>query len=181
MIATSHSNLELTDFIDTDKTKFRRLREEVGSNVTNFIVSYNYGIVVEQTINGEQKYYGYSNNMPSYIGIGEKDFTVDEKKFYEIELPSKLKEEGVKEIGNMYGRAGIIYISNAGNVYYTGDAKYSGIEEASGVITEVTKLPISNIESIYNTGITYGMTYPYLQGKDGKIYTIQNTLSQLNK
>ena len=81
----------------------------------------------------------------------------------------------------MYGRAGIIYISNAGNVYYTGEAKYSGIEEASGVITEVTKLPISNIECIYDTGIIYGMVYPYLQAKDGKICTIQNPLSQLNK
>ena len=181
MIATNYSPLELTDYIDTDKTKFRRLREEVGSNITDFVVSYDFGIVVEQTINGEQKYYGYSASLPTNIGIGEKDFTVDEKKFYEIELPSELKEEGVKEIGNMYGRNGIIYISNAGNVYYTGESKYSGIEGTSGVITEVTKLPISNIECIYNTGITYGMSYPYLQGRDGKIYTIQNPLSQLNK
>ncbi len=181
MIATSLSQLELTDYIDTDKTKFRRLRLESVSSVSDFMVTYNYGIIVKQIINGEEKFYGYSYDLPTYIGIGEKNFTVDEKKFYEIELPSELKEEGIKEIGNMYGRYGIIYISNAGNVYYTGDAKYSGIEEASGVITEVTKLPISNIESIYNTGITYGMTYPYLQGKDGKIYTIQNPLSQLNK
>ena len=181
IIATNSNNFELTDYIDTDKTKFRRLREEVGSNITNIIVSYDLGIVIEQTINGIQKYYGYSYNLPTHIGIGEKDFTVDEKKFYEIELPSELKEEGVKEICNMYGRNGIIYISNAGNVYYTGDAKYSGIEGASGIITEITKLPINNIECIYNTGITYGMVYPYLQGKDGKIYTIQNPLSQLNK
>ncbi len=181
MIATSRSELELTDFIDTDKTKFRRLREEVGSNISNFIVSYGSGIIIEKTQNEEKKFYGYSYDLPTYIGIGEKNFTVDEKKFYEIELPSELKEEGVKEIGNMYGRDGIIYISNAGNVYYTGESKYSGIEGTSGVITEVTKLPISNIECIYDTGITYGMTYPYLQGKDGKIYTIQNPLSQLNK
>ena len=181
MIATSRPQLELTDFIDTDKTKFRRLREEVGSNITDFIVFYDLGIIVEQTINGEQKYYGYSYSLPTYIGIGEKDFTVDEMKLYEIELPIELKEEGVKEIGNIYGRNGIIYISNVGNVYYTGNVEYSGIEGATGVITEITKLPISNIECIYNTGITYGITYPYLQGKDGKIYTIQNSLSQLNK
>ncbi len=181
MIATNRSQLELTDFIDTDKTKFRRLREEAGSNISDFIVSYVQGIIIEQTINGEKTYYGYSYDLPAHVGIGEKDFTVDEKRFYEIELPSELKEEGVKEIGNMYGRNGIIYISNAGNVYYTGESKYSGIEGTSGVITEVTKLPISNIECIYDTGITYGMTYPYLQGKDGKIYTIQNPLSQLNK
>lgn len=181
MIATSFSSYELTDYIDIDKTKFRRLREEVGSNITDFIVSYTNGIIIEQTINGEQNLYGYSYNLPTYIGIGEKDYTIDEKRLYEIELPKELKEEGVKEIGNMYGRYGIIYISNAGNVYYTGEGRYSGIEGETGVITEVTKLPISNIECIYDTGITYGMAYPYLQGKDGKIYTIQNPLSQLNK
>ena len=181
MISTNRSQLELTDFIDTDKTKFRRLREEVGSNISDFIVSYVDGIIIERTINEEKTYYGYSYNLPEHIGIGEKDFTVDEKKLYEIELPSELKKEGVNEIGNMYGRYGVIYISNAGNVYYTGEAKYSGLEGKAGVITEVTKLPISNIECIYDTGITYGMVYPYLQAKDGKIYTIQNPLSQLNK
>ena len=181
MIATNTNSLELTDYIDTDKTKFRRLREEVGSNITNIIATYDYGFVIEQTINDEKRYYGYSRNLPTYIGIGAKDFTVEEKKLYEIELPAELKAEGVKEICNMYGRNGIIYISNAGNVYYTGVAKYSGIEGKTAVITEVTKLPISNIECIYNTGITYGMVYPYLQSKDGKIYTIQNPLSQLNE
>ncbi len=181
MIATNRSQFELTDYIDTDKTKFRRLREAIGSNISDFMVYYGNGIIIEQTINGNKKYYGYSYSMPTHIGIGEKDFTVDEKKFYEIEIPNELKEEGIKEIGNIYGRQGIIYISNAGNVYYTGNAEYSGIEGASGGITEITKLPINNIECIYNTGITYGITYLYLQGKDGKIYTIQNPLSQLNK
>ena len=181
MIATSRPQLDLTDYIDTDKTKFRRLRAEVGSNISDFMVTYNYGIIVKQVVNGEEKYYGYSYDLPNYIGIGEKNFTVDEKKLYEIQIPNELKEEGIKEIGNVYGRYGIIYISNTGNVYYTGESRYSGLEDVSGVITEITKLPINNIECIYDAGVAYGMAYPYLQGKDGKIYTIQNPLLQLNK
>ena len=76
---------------------------------------------------------------------------------------------------------GVIFISNAGNVYYCGDASYSGIEVQTEIIENVTKLSINNIEGFYETDVDYGLSYPYLQGKDGKIYTIGNPISILNK
>ena len=111
LISGSVSVMQLTDFIGTDGTKFRELRDEVGSNITDIKSFYNRGIIIEQTINGEQKYYGYSNERSQYIGIGKKDYTVDERKLYEIVLPQELIDEGVKEFNSVHARLrGNIYI-----------------------------------------------------------------------
>ena len=181
LIANSvNTVMQLTDFIGTDKTKFRKLKDEVGSNITDIKSFYNRGLIIEQTINGVQKYYGYSNERSECLGIGKKDYTVDERKLYEIILPEELISEGVKAFNSVYGRCGVIFISNAGNVYYCGEASYSGIDGKTGIIEKVTKLPISNIEGFYETQIDYGLSYPYLQGNDGKVYTIGKPINLLN-
>lgn len=179
LLASSYSRFQLTDFIGTDTTKFRTLENAGEKNVTDAIPHYGIGFVIEKTINGEKVYYGYSYSSPQNIGIGEKDFSVEEKKLYEIVLPTELKNEGVKEFNNVCGRKGLMFISNAGNVYYTGEGGYSGIEGQTSRVLTVTKLPINNIDSFYKMDTNYGLTYAYLQGKDGKIYTIQNPLVQL--
>ncbi len=181
LIATSGDIMELTDLIGTDKTKFRKLRSEVGSNITDIQSFYRGGLVIEQTINNEKKYYGYSDVRSNYMGIGLKDYTKDERKLYGIELPQELIDEGVKEFCTIYGEEGVMFISNIGNVYYCGDFRYSGIEGQSVNIESIVKLPISNIESFYEVNMNYGLSYPYLLGKDGKVYTIGNKLSLLDK
>ena len=180
MLASSHNYMQLTDLIGTDKTKFREFKLEVGSNITD-ITSLQYGLIVEQTINGNTKYYGYEYHYPNYVGIGLKNFAEDEKKLYEIILPEELISEGVKEFQSMNYSKGLMFISNAGNVFYCGDSVYSGLDNQPNVIEEVIKLPISNIEEFYKTDMDYQLAYVYLQGKDGKVYTIQNSLSQINK
>lgn len=173
--------MELTDLIGTDKSKFRELRSEVGSNITDVQSFYRGGLIIEQTINNEKKYYGYSDVRSNYMGIGLKDYTKDERKLYKIELPQELIDEGVKEFKTIYGKYGVMFISNTGNIYYCGDFRYSGIEGQSVNIENIAKLPISNIESFYEVNMNYGLAYPYLLGKDGKVYTIGNPLNLLDK
>ena len=181
LIATSEDTMELTDLIGTDKSKFRELRSEVGSNITDVQSFYRGGLIIEQTINNEKKYYGYSDVRSNYMGIGLKDYTKDERKLYKIELPQELIDEGVKEFKTIYGKYGVMFISNTGNIYYCGDFRYSGIEGQSVNIENIAKLPISNIESFYEVNMNYGLAYPYLLGKDGKVYTIGNPLNLLDK
>ena len=180
MLASSHNNMQLTDLIGTDKTKFREFKSEVGDNITD-ITSLQYGFIAEQTIDGSKKYYGYEYNYSNYVGIGLKNFAVDEKKLYEITLPEELINEGVKEFQAMNYSYGVMFISNMGNVYYCGDSIYSGLDNQPNVIENIIKLPISNIEGFYKSDMDYQLAYVYLQGKDGKVYTIQNGLSQINK
>ena len=181
LIAASSDMMELTDLIGTDKTKFRKLRSEVGSNITDIQSFYRGGLIIEQTINNEKKYYGYSDVNSNLIGIGSKDYTIDERKLYEIELPQELIDEGVKEFKTVQGRYGVMFISNTGNVYYCGDFRFSGIEGQTENIENVIKLPISNIEKFYEVNMNYGLARLYLLGKDGKVYTINNPLNLLDK
>ena len=180
MLASSNNKMQLTDLVGSDTSKFREFKTEVGSNITD-ITPLQYGFIIEQTNNGNKKYYGYEYSNSIYIGIGSKNFTVDEKKLYEITLPEELIHEGVKEFQVMNYSRGIMFVSNAGNVFYCGNSTYSGLENQPTIIENIIKLPISNIEEFYKVNMNYQLAYVYLKGKDGKIYTIQNQLSQVNK
>jgi len=115
----------------------------------------------------------------NYVGID--DIALNSTKYHKLDLPPQLVTEGIKEIITNYNN--VYYISNTGNVYASGLNNFLGLGSNKEKATSVIKLTLSNIETAYNNtfvdvkpgiGNTAGIVL--LTGKDGKIYTVGNSI-----
>ena len=146
---------------------------DYGNNVKN-IYSHNTGCIIEKN---DGKIYGfdiYFNNVGLKGTIG---------KFEEIELPSDLKDDGIKEIFMSYDT--VYFLSNSGKLFAASSLESIVIGEA---VWEEGIFAIPNapkIETMYDLGEKFEKTKEFntedcvgtviFKGKDGKNYMTGNS------
>ena len=162
---------------------YNQLPTTYSTNVKN-IYQASTGRVIVRQVNGIDEVWVSPANGNI---VGLDDIAYNSTSYYKLNLPQQLINEGIKEILGNYGN--VYYISNAGNVYASGVNNYLGLGINKAKATTVIKLPLTNIDTVYNNSFidikpnSSNTTYMVLlTGKDGKVYTTGNaTLLHYNK
>jgi alpha-tubulin suppressor-like RCC1 family protein/competence protein ComGC len=157
--------------------EFNQLPTTYSTNVKNIYQIYTARVILRE-VNGIQEVWVSPANCNN---VGIDDIVLNSTNYYKLDLPQQLVNEGIKEILTNYNN--VYYISNTGNVYASGVNNYLGLGTNKAKATTVIKLPLTNIDTVYNN--SFIDIYPnicnttgtvMLTGKDGKIYTTGNAM-----
>ena len=154
---------------------FAQFPENFGTNVTGIYQVYHGRLITRTNDSGELEVWGTPGNVNN-LGLTDAE-SYNSNKYWQIELPEELKQEGIKEIFTTSGN--VYYLSNAGKIYVSGNAVTSGLNLSSGKVTGIVYSGLDNIETMYSTDIvkinnssTYNCQSPIcFTGSDGTIYT----------
>lgn len=162
---------------------FNQLPTTYSTNVKH-IYEASTGRVIVREVSGVTEVWASPANA-NIVGLDNTAF--NSTKYFKLDLPQQLINEGIKEILSNYNN--VYYISNAGNVYASGINTYLGLGSDKSKATTIIKIPLTNISTAYNntfvdvhmnTSNTSGVVL--LTGTNGKLYTTGNaTLLHYNK
>ena len=147
-----------------------------GTNIEKIYQVYT-GRVIQRNVNGVIEIWGTPG---IYNNLGLDESTNNSNKYYQIELPQELIQDGIKEIYTT--ETNVYYITNSGKVWASGANSGCGlginnVAKPKGII----KLNIPEIETTYNIENVDISTNSFntngcmlFKGKDGKLYTTGN-------